>query len=78
MKSKVSPDMMVLRMRLSGIPPFVEKKKHFHRVDDYMSSQEPWHELESKAVTSSSTPLLHHPDSLLDVRDVFICRGHIY
>ena len=42
-----------------------------------MSSQELRNLTEREAVSSSSTPFLHHPYSPLNVRDVFICCGQI-
>ena len=43
-----------------------------------MGSQEFCNALERKDVASISTPLLYHPNLPLDIRDVFICHGHIY
>ena len=43
-----------------------------------MISQELWNTLERKSVASSSAPLLQHPDSTSDVRDMRICCGKIY
>ena len=54
-----------------------EEFEQFDSVEHNMDRQEFWDPLKWKAVSGSPAPLLHHPDSAFDFRDMLVAAGQV-